>query len=948
MRKIMQIETKKHLLSVMIVLCLTCIFLGFISLFGIKTVDATFDTDVTVSGANAGEWEKIVDGERLKLTETTSIAALKDGAYVIPYWNFTFGDVDRAEFSIDIFSTAQFRFFIAKTGHYLDYALPSYTGYYSDGTVTFTRYAESQVYYAANSVLTDHTLALPGASGINALSVSATYGFNMKVTYLGPSYSAINKSDSTAITDAGTLLRYDITPYDADGNVVNANAKSFYYYTAFNRGVYDTTSNYHVGLVSLGASGVTVVDNVRLVTYATVSDTTGTVKCSNECNSADFSTIENVPYGNKLNASIRTVANGTRGYVKDERIVKKTAISSTEVSLAENTSGNGYIIPLKQINISQKLELSFDIKSFSRFIAYLAPTDNYFTGNASYYDAGIFGYNDGKLTYKRSNSGWLYKDANVTLDGNSFTFGSSTYPGGDNRAILNNVSNGLNVKVIFYSNDYLTPTNNYSVIEYTFTPYDANGNLDNANALHAYTFGGGKTVNSSKNFHVGLQVSGIDEDNPVVLDNVVIENFTAGGNDRLLNKTWENMTSDRNDDENKVFVGFRTGGGTVNVSSVNIMRGSCDFSELSVGKKYGLLIGMDDKTQKVGDSGTSFIYFTNKQVEETTITYLGYADNGAVATEVSLGSNFVGSAFGFAFQINPNGRIVVKVGSVTKVIYVASANLTGYTEFVSYGSGTASATLSDLSVDKYFVNGEMLFGAYLRLTEIEYSGIRFETHFNADTVENLQDMLDAEQIQSVSYGTLISRKDLLGETELTIETLVAAGIWHKDIVSTTGFIDSISSSTSKGYWGSIVGIQEANYEREFVGRGYVKITYADNSEFYFYADYNNGNINNNSRSVYSVAKAYYLSDDYKDYADNDVAESYIDGTVNLTVAGGNITYNGEFEGYIKPYIAEIDGDVLTITSTARICSVVINGIHINADFDESHYIATCSVSDFEE
>ena len=332
--------------------------------------------------------------------------------------------------------------------------------------------------------------------------------------------------------------------------------------------------------------------------------------------------------------------------------------SSTEVSLAEKTMGNGYIIPLKQINISQKLELSFDIKSFSRFIAYLAPTDNYFTGNASYYDAGIFGYNDGKLTYKRSNSGWLYKDANVTLDGNSFTFGSSTYPGGDNRAILNNVSNGLNVKVIFYSNDYLTPTNNYSVIEYTFTPYDANGNLDNANALHVYNFGGGKTVNSSKNFHVGLQVSGIDEDNPVVLDNVVIENFTAGGNDRLLNKTWENMTSDRNsDDENKVFVGFRTGGGTVSPSMTTLLvvyEGGNEVSSVSLGFN---VVGLD------------YIDYSFTAFKNGTIT----ATVNDVAYELSFNKNNVSGYIALAIKDDfENMKVAIKDFEIRKYSYKES------------------------------------------------------------------------------------------------------------------------------------------------------------------------------------------------------------------------------------------------------------------------------------
>ena len=50
----------------------------------------------------------------------------------------------------------------------------------------------------------------------------------------------------------------------------------------------------------------------------------------------------------------------------------------------------------------------------------------------------------------------IYINGEVTIDGNNFTFGTPTLTG-DGRTLIGDVSNGLNVKVAFYSNDYYSP-----------------------------------------------------------------------------------------------------------------------------------------------------------------------------------------------------------------------------------------------------------------------------------------------------------------------------------------------------------------------------------------------------------------------------------------------------------------------------------------------------------
>lgn len=345
----------------------------------------------------------------------------------------------------------------------------------------------------------------------------------------------------------------------------------------------------------------------------------------------------------------------------ENRLVTEDNVPLTQIKIAENERGRGYIIPLKAVNVSQKLEASFDIKSpFYRFIPYISTTDNYFTSSA-HYDAGIFEYADGELKYRRSNSSWLYKENTVTIDGNSFTFGSSTFPGGDGRTILSDVSNGLNVKVAFYSNDYLTPTNYTSVIEYTLTPYTATGELDTANTLHVYAYGGSKNITSAQSVRFGLQVSGVDSNNPVVVDNMVVTNYTANGNQVLLNKSWDNMTSNIEDkDQNKVFVGFSGGyTGTIlpSVSThVVVYEGGVEKAAKSLGFNA---VGLD------------YIDFT----------FVGYKDGSIIATvngnEYTLNMNKDNISGYIAFASKDNFdvmNVALKDVEIRKYSYKATEN----------------------------------------------------------------------------------------------------------------------------------------------------------------------------------------------------------------------------------------------------------------------------------
>ena len=155
------------------------------------------------------------------------------------------------------------------------------------------------------------------------------------------------------------------------------------------------------------------------------------------------------------------------------------------------------------------------------------------------------------------------------------------------------------------------------------------------------------------------------------------------------------------------------------------------------------------------------------------------------------------------------------------------------------------------------VNATMEEGAAIRLTN--GNGLRFITVFDTDKIAELQGLG-----ATVELGTLIAPKDLLGGNDLTfglnsseyVDVKYAATgengaySWHKDVAGQIA--------------GSIVGIKESNTSystengniaREFVGRGYIKVTLDGKTEI-TYASYASGAIANNTRSLASVADAY--------------------------------------------------------------------------------------------
>ena len=178
--------------------------------------------------------------------------------------------------------------------------------------------------------------------------------------------------------------------------------------------------------------------------------------------------------------------------------------------------------------------------------------------------------------------------------------------------------------------------------------------------------------------------------------------------------------------------------------------------------------------------------------------------------------------------------------------------------------------------DPFNVSVSMLKGASIRLSNT--NGIRFYTKVDTSKIESL--IADG---YAVEMGTLIAPADLLGNNELTLETsnVKMLNVAYEAKDSSGNFIYYENGDT---FVGSIYDIKEestswsassGNITRDFVARGYVKVS-KDGVEKVNYADYYNNDVQNNSRSLQYVANAYkndgnsnyaYLEETYKGFVD---------------------------------------------------------------------------------
>ena len=397
-------KTKQRNLFVALILSVAIIF-GTFGALSLTNVNKASALSSVTADATLTDFEAV--NSKAKIIETSAVASYVQGAYVIPYQKFKWADVDKMEYSIDILKCNKFRMYLAYDSHYADKSCPSYTAQVKNDILSFINANSSSVgvenlgeYYLADSVVVDgHTVKMPEHNAANTLSISVQYGFNIKVTYFGADYVAVDKDDTSSVLYAeGEIVNYTITPFDQNGDLNDSAKKDIFFISRRN---YNTTTEYIAGLAMVGENKECVVDNVKLTKHAFKVDEETQEKIKTETiETVVFSHEFNNPTGiypgtavNKVCAFVRNsngkyeLTNGKEGgfeiFNNADGIVTKTAINDRQYIIDGEMT-------ISQLDIGKKMGLLLGMANKTDNVGADGTTYAYFTNKA---DGSYFGVN---------------------------------------------------------------------------------------------------------------------------------------------------------------------------------------------------------------------------------------------------------------------------------------------------------------------------------------------------------------------------------------------------------------------------------------------------------------------------------------------------------------------------------------------------------------------------
>ena len=175
--------------------------------------------------------------------------------------------------------------------------------------------------------------------------------------------------------------------------------------------------------------------------------------------------------------------------------------------------------------------------------------------------------------------------------------------------------------------------------------------------------------------------------------------------------------------------------------------------------------------------------------------------------------------------------------------YTFGDNAQGYydtTNSVAYASGETITVNSNITVTSINLNVAMQKGASVRLATP--TGLRFQTVITSGNDIAVSDILNKD---FVTTGTLITTFDLFSANGNVLDK--DSKYTNLDIANSGWYNDEVGK-----FCGSIIKIKTDNYEKKFVGVGYVTIKYNNGKTYSVCADVNE---TDNARSIYYVANA---------------------------------------------------------------------------------------------
>lgn len=262
-------------------------------------------------------------------------------------------------------------------------------------------------------------------------------------------------------------------------------------------------------------------------------------------------------------------------------------------------------------------------------------------------------------------------------------------------------------------------------------------------------------------------------------------------------------------------------------------------AEIAAGNKVKITY-VFEATQGKGTDNGNFDIYLGSVADATTLVFESkkLTTYNEVPAGVQTGVDVLSAPATYTVTVDGTPTSVTE-GST----YTFGDNAQGYydtTNSVAYASGETITVNSNITVTSINLNVAMQKGASVRLATP--TGLRFQTVITSGNDIAVSDILNKD---FVTTGTLITTFDLFSANGSVLDK--DSKYTTLDIANSGWYNDEVGK-----FCGSIIKIKKDNYEKKFIGVGYVTITYNNGDTYSVCADVNE---TDNARSIYYVANA---------------------------------------------------------------------------------------------
>ena len=206
-------------------------------------------------------------------------------------------------------------------------------------------------------------------------------------------------------------------------------------------------------------------------------------------------------------------------------------------------------------------------------------------------------------------------------------------------------------------------------------------------------------------------------------------------------------------------------------------------------------------------------------------------------------------------------------------------------------------------------------------------GLRWSAGIN----KTLWQEITAYEGVTAEAGMLIAPYDYVTAAgEFTMDALTEKGLNFKAVDFGGGFNEALTADKNDDnncWYGALVNIQNANLDREFAGRAYVKLTNGENTVIH----YGNFSYEDQVRTFEYICKSVVADDNVTDQTIKAFAKEQLDKIVNVVYENGVATIV-DAEGYATPYAVTAADGVINITlanaeagNLVNVAKIKVNG-----------------------